>query len=55
MILLSIAFIASVLALMWLAETDIEPTEHRHINRLADASRKRRTGRAHKYTRAGIQ
>lgn len=53
--LLTIAFIVSVLALMWLAETEIEPTEHRHINRMADASRKRRAGRTRKYTRAGIQ
>lgn len=55
MLLLSIGFIASFLALMWLSETELEPTEHRHINRLAAASRKRRTGRTHKYTRAGIQ
>ena len=57
MLYLVIAFIiASAIFLAKIEDGGLdELAEKRHVNRLADESKKRRTGRKHKYSLAGIQ
>ncbi len=54
--LLVAAFFLAMLIVMVCAESESleDREERRHVNRMADESRKRRIGRRHKYSEAGL-